>query len=102
MADQAEIPQLATELFEMSKGYLDQEVRAPLKRTGAYMKYSLIGGALFSLGWLFLSIAGLRALQEALPESDLYSVLAYVVAAVVSVGAAGLMMWRATKTDGIK
>jgi hypothetical protein len=102
MADQVEIPQLATELFEMSKGYLDQEVRAPLKRTGAYMKFSLIGGALFSLGWLFLSVAGLRSLQDVLPESDLFSVLAYAIAAAASIGTAGLLMWRASKTDGIK
>jgi hypothetical protein len=74
MADQVEIPQLATELFEMSKGYLDQEVRAPLKRTGAYMKFSLIGGALFSLGMAVLECRrasfpsgrapGIRSLQR--------------------------------------
>ena len=102
MADSAEIPQLASELFELSKGYLDQEAVQPLKRTGRYAAFSLSGGALFAIGWLLLAIAAVRAIQDALPSTELFSVLAYVLAALGAVGIGGLVMWRATKAGGIR
>ena len=102
MGSPAEIPQIATELYELSKSYLDQEAVQPLRRTGRYAAFSLAGGALYAIGWLLLSIAGVRFAQEMLPDTELYSVLAYVVTALVSVGVAALVLWRASKVEGIR
>lgn len=102
MSEQAEIPQLASELFEMSKKYLDQEAVQPLKRSGRYAGFSVAAGALFAVGWLLMSIAGLRYITERLPDTELYSVLAYTLAALAAVALAALLMWRATKTKGIR
>ena len=102
MGKPTEIPQIASELFEMTKAYLDQEAVQPLKNTGKYTAYSLAAGALFAVGWLLLSIAGLRAIRDALPNTELFSVLAYVLAALSSVLVGGLLMWRASKAKGIR
>ena len=102
MSNPTEIPQLASELFEMSKSYLEQEAVEPLRHTGRYAGLSLGAGMLFAIGWLFLSIAGVRYLQDLLPDTELWSVLAYVITAVVSLGIGGLLIWRATKTESIK
>ncbi len=102
MGNPAEIPQIASELFEMSKSYLDQEAIQPLKNTGRYAGYSLAAGFLFSIGWLLLSVAGVRAIRDLLPDTELFSVLAYVLGAVGSIGLAALLMWRASKAEGIR
>ncbi len=100
MSNPAEIPQIASELFDMSKEYLDQEVVAPLRHTGRYLGFSLAGGGLFALGWLLLSVAAVRLSQDLLPDTELWSVLAYVIAAVVLLGVAALLIWRASKAKG--
>ena len=102
MANTNEIPSLVSELFEMSKSYLDQEAVAPLKRTGRYAAFSLGGGVLYAIGLLLLSFAALRFAGSLLPESDLYSVLAFVVTALVLIGVGALIMWRASKTGSIQ
>lgn len=100
MSKPTEIPQIASELFEMSKEYLDQEVVAPLRHTGRYLGFSLGGGALFAIGWLLLAVSAVRLAQDLLPDTELWSVLAYVVAAVVLLGVAALLVWRASKAKG--
>ena len=84
MAKPAEIPQIASELFDMSKRYLDQETVQPLRTIGRYIGFSLAGGGLLGLGWVLLSIAGLRLVADLLPGGALWSSLAYVIAAVAA------------------
>ena len=60
MARQAEIPQLATELYDLSKDYIEQEVVSPLRHTGRYLGLSLAGGGLLAIGWLLLAVAAVR------------------------------------------
>ncbi len=75
---------------------------SPLRHTGRYLGLSLAGGGLLAIGWLLLAVAAVRVAQDLLPDSELYSVLAYVVAALVLLGVAGLLMWRGSKTEGIR
>lgn len=92
----AEIPQLVSELFEMSKDYLEQEAITPLRRTARYAGFSLLGGLLFALGWLLLAVAGLRLAKDLLPDTPLWSVLAYVIGAVVALVVAAVIMRAAS------
>ena len=98
----AEIPQLATELFEMSKSYLDQEAIQPLKRTGRYAAFSMAGGGLFAVGWMLIAVAGVRAVRYALPATELFSVLAYILGALAALSVGALLIWRASKAAGIR
>lgn len=89
MAKPAEIPQIASELFQLSKQYLDQEAVQPLRTVGRYFGLSLGGGALLAVGWVLLAIAALRVVTDVLPEGVLWSVLAYVITAVLAVALGG-------------
>ena len=79
-----EIPQLVTELFEMSKRYLEQEALAPLRRTARYAGYSLLGGVFFAVGWILMTIAFVRLVLDLLPDSMLWSAFAYLIGAVAA------------------
>ncbi|HET8647579.1 MAG TPA: hypothetical protein VFO85_18925 [Vicinamibacteria bacterium] len=57
------LPQVATELWEMTKDYARQETIAPLKDVGRYVGYGLGGALLGALGVIMLVLAALRALQ---------------------------------------
>lgn len=89
----SEIPKLASELYEMSKSYLEQEAVAPLRRTARFAGVTLLGGLLLAVGWLLLAVAGLRLVQGLLPDTPLWSALAYLIAAVAALAAAfGVVM----------
>ncbi len=94
----AEISQLVTELFEMSKQYLEQETVAPLRRTARYAGLSLLAGVLFAVGWLLLVVAELRWLMDLLPDTPLWSVLAYALTAITALGLAALIIWGAGRS----
>ena len=88
MAKPAELPQLVTELVDMSKAYLQQETVEPLKRLGRYAGC----GVLLAVGWLLLVIALLRWTTDLLPEGAIWEVLAYAIAAIVSLMIAGVSL----------
>ena len=92
-----EIPQLISELIELSKAYLAQEAIAPLRKVGRFAGFSLLAGVLFAVGWLLLAIAGLRLVLEWLPDSALWSVVGYGIGAVVAVLLALFVMWLANR-----
>ena len=95
----AEIPQLVTELFEMSKEYLEQETVAPLRRTARFAGLSLLAGVLFAVGWLLLVVAELRWVLELLPDTPLWSALAYVIAAITALVLAALIVRGARRSQ---
>lgn len=95
----AEIFQLATELFEMSKQYLEQEAVAPLRRTARYAGLSLLAGSLFAVGWLLLLVAELRWVQTLLPDTPLWSALAYAITSLSAVGIAVLIVRTAGRSQ---
>ena len=92
MSKPAEIPQLVTDLVDMSKTYLQQETIDPLKAVGRYAGFSLAGGVLLAIGWLLLAVALSRWVTALLPDGQLWEVLAYGIAAVASLVVAGVSM----------
>jgi Putative Actinobacterial Holin-X, holin superfamily III len=94
MAEPQEIPQLVTELFEMSKEYLRQETIEPAKRLGRQAGMG-IGGAMIMSTGCFLLVLGLYfALKMVLPEGEWWVVLARALTAVGALAVAGLVAWR--------
>lgn len=57
------VPQIVSELWELTKGYARQETIDPLKGLGRYVAYGLTGALLVSIGVVLLLLALLRVLQ---------------------------------------
>ena len=98
MANPTELPQLVKEFTDMSKEYLLQETVEPAKQLGRYAAYSLTGGLAFALGVLFLSIAALRWIADAVPPGPIYQALAYLIA-VAGLGAVAFIIVKFTGRD---
>lgn len=79
MASPAELPELVREFADMSKEYLLQETVEPAKQLGRYAGFSIGAAVAFALGTLFLTIAGLRWIADALPDGPNYQALAYLI-----------------------
>ena len=94
MADPQELPQLTTELIDMSREYLRQETIEPAKALGRHAAFGFGGAALASLGALLL-VFGLHALLRLVfPETQWFEVLArFLTFAGAAIGA-GLVFWR--------
>lgn len=98
MAQPNEIPELATELYEMSKEYLRQETVEPMKKLGGYAGLGIGGAMMFGiaaiLGILAL-YAGLQVLfGELLGDSAWWNVLARGITTLVAGLVAGIIAWR--------
>ena len=61
--DPKSIPQVATELWELTVAYAKQETVDPLKGLGRYLGYGLSGSLVFGFGSVLLLLSFLRALQ---------------------------------------
>jgi hypothetical protein len=57
------LPQVATELWELTKSYAMQETIEPLKGLPRFLGAGLAGALLLGTGVVLLLLAGLRALQ---------------------------------------
>jgi hypothetical protein len=57
------VPQVVSELWDLTKDYARQETVDPLKGIGRYLAYGLGGAVLTSIGVILLMLALLRALQ---------------------------------------
>lgn len=97
MSGPQELPQLVTELTDLSKQYLMQETIEPAKRLGRVAGMGLAAGVLFAFGSIFIGIAIALLLVSVLPEGDLWKALAYLIATLLLAGTAGLIIWRATR-----
>ena len=101
-ADPKSIPQVATELWELSVAYAKQETVDPLKGLGRYLGYGLGGAVVFGFGSVLLLISALRALQTE-TGSTFTGSLSFVPYLIVSLAAAllvGLLLWRVVKRKG--
>ena len=92
MANPTELPELVGEFVEMSKEYLRQETIEPAKQLGRFAGYSIGAAVAFSVGVLFLSVAGMRWLISSLPDGSYWEGLGYVLAALALAAAAGLVV----------
>lgn len=94
MPEPKEIPELATELYEMSKEYLLQETVEPAKRLGAYAGLGLGGAVAFAIAGILAVLGVYALLQMVLPQTPWFNVLARGLTVVFAGGAAGLIAWR--------
>jgi formate/nitrite transporter FocA (FNT family) len=74
VSDRSELPQLVTEMVDVSKEYIKAEVIAPVRRLGGVSAKSVLAGVLFATGGFLLAIAGLRYAAAVAPDSDLWQI----------------------------
>ncbi len=96
------IPQVATELWELSTAYAKQETIDPLKGLGRFLGFGVGGAILFGVGSILLLLAGLRALQT---ETDTtftgnLSWIPYLIVMAAALALSGLVVWRIVKRKG--
>ena len=89
--------QVAKELWDLILAYLRQETLEPLKAIRTYVAYGVVGSLLLGLGVIFLTMAGLRALQDETGTTFTgnWSWAPYVIVTVVLLLGAALT-WSAT------
>lgn len=97
MAEPQQIPQIATELAEMSRQYLRQEVVEPAKNLGKHAGMGIGGAMAISIGTFFLAWALYNGLRMLFPLTEWYDVLSRFLTALGAVVAAGLTGWRMSK-----
>ena len=98
MSRVADIPKLVSELAELTKAYLVENTVQPLRRIGRFTGLSLLGGILMTVGWVLLSVAGLRLLLSVLPDTPLWSALAYALASLAALLAAAALIIGASRS----
>jgi hypothetical protein len=94
MAGVQEIPEITTELLDMSREYLRQETVEPLKRLGKHAGFGLGGATIMATGAFLLAWGVYYGLVMVYPEGAWYVVLARLTTAVAAAAAAGLIAWR--------
>ena len=85
-----ELPQMVTQLYGMSREYVLQETVEPAKKIGKAAGLGFAAGLLFGIGAVLLSVAGMRWIVGALPDTPLWSTAGYgisflAVAAVIAI-----------------
>jgi hypothetical protein len=90
------IPEVATELWGLTKDYARQETVEPLKGVGRYLGYGAIGALLVAIGVLLLMLSGLRALQTETGDA-LDGTLSWLPYLIVLVVASALVGWAVTR-----
>ena len=96
------IPQVATELWELSIAYAKQETIDPFRGLTRFLKFGLSGAAVLGLG-CFLMLLGLLRFLQTQTDTALTGNLSWVPYLVVALVAAGLMalaVWRIVKRKG--
>ncbi|MPZ53698.1 MAG: hypothetical protein GEU79_13365 [Acidimicrobiia bacterium] len=96
MAEQRELPEMVTELFDMSKTYIRQETIEPAKKLGRTAGLSLAGAFMLGLGAVFLVAAVFGAFQQWVftAQSEWWDILSRFVAFVFAALVVGLIAWR--------
>lgn len=94
MANPQEIPQITTELVEMSREYLRQQTLEPAKKLGKQAGMGFGGALVMAIGAVCLAWGFYYGLQLVLPEGDWWVVLARGLTALAAAAAAGIIGWR--------
>lgn len=94
MPNPQEIPQIATELVEMSREYLRQETLEPAKRLGKQAGMGLGGAIVMAIGAVCLAWGLYYGLTMLLPDGEWWIVLARGLTAVAAAAAGGIVAWR--------
>lgn|SRR5688572_21118975 len=94
MANPEEIPQIATDLVDMSREYLRQEVVAPAKLLGKEAGLGFGGAFVMAIGAICLAWGLYYGLIMLLPEGEWWVVLARGLTAIAAAAVAGIFGWR--------
>ena len=98
MTDRKEIPELTSELIDMSRDYLRQETIEPAKKLGKHAGLGIGGAIVLAIGAICLTWGfyyGLTLLFERTAgESRWWIVLSRLLTTLAAVGAAGIVAWR--------
>ncbi|HJQ77092.1 MAG TPA: phage holin family protein [Acidimicrobiia bacterium] len=94
MPEPHEIPQIASELVEMSREYLRQETLEPAKRLGKQAAMGFGGALALAIGAVCLAWAMYYGLQLLFPEGAWWVVLSRGLTALAAAAAAGIIGWR--------
>lgn len=94
MPNAQEIPQITTELVEMSREYLRQETLEPAKKLGKHAGMGIGGALVMAVAALCLAWGLYYGLVSVLPEGEWWVVLARGLTALATAGAAGIIGWR--------
>lgn len=98
MSDQEpkSVPEVANELWALTKDYARQETVDPLKGVGRYLAYGSAGALLGGVGVIVLMLAGLRALQTE-TGSTFTGNLSWLPYLIVLIVAAALAAYAVTR-----
>jgi len=99
MAEPHEIPQLTTELIDMSREYLRQETIEPAKRLGKAAGMGIGGALAVALGAFIMVLALYNGLKMWLPTGEWWVVLAKFLSAVAAALLSALAVWRMQSDD---
>ena len=101
-ADPKSIPQVASELWELTRDYAKQETIDPLKGLGRFLGLGVPGALLLGIGTILLMLSGLRALQTE-TGSTFTGNLSWIPYLIVTVGGGiliGLAVLRISRRKG--
>ena len=96
------IPQVASELWELTVAYAKQETVDPFKGLGRYLRNGLGGYLALGLGTILLLLSGLRALQTETGSTFTGSLswIPYLIVVLAAALLAALVVWRDVKRKG--
>jgi hypothetical protein len=94
MANPQEIPQIATDLVDMSREYLRQEIVEPAKKLGTQAGLGLGGAVVMAIGAVCLVWGLYYGLVMLLPAGEWWVVLARGLTAIAATAVAGIIAWR--------
>ncbi len=89
------LPQVLTELWELVVAYFKQETAVPLQQLGRAIAFGLLGSLLLGIGVVFVTVGGLRLLQEETGSTftDNWSWVPYAIMTVVLL-VGGALTWK--------
>jgi len=101
-AEPKSIPQVATELWELTTTYAKQETIDPLKGLGRFLAYGVGGAIALGIGVVLLLLSGLRALQTETGSTFTgnLSWAPYLIAVAAGLVLIALALLRVTKRKG--
>jgi hypothetical protein len=97
VAKARELPEQVSEFVELAKEYAKQRTVEPAKALGRAAGFGFAAALVFTVAAVFLAVAGMRLIVDALPDTPMWGGLGYILAAVGLFIVAGLVAWRAAK-----
>ena len=96
------IPEIGTELWELTTAYAKQETIDPLKGLGRFLGFGISGAILLGFGTGLLLLGGLRALQTETGSTFTgnLSWIPYLIAVAVGGALIGLALLRISRRKG--